>query len=207
MAAKRSPKKSAPRKSPQKISTRAPQTSDLLQDVRREIWPDERQIMMRPERLQYVRKMIKPEGCVFCASVRIGIGAESLLIHQTELAITVLNKFPYNTGHLLVLPRRHCGEFLDLTEAEHAAINAGLQRGIRALKEAYQPAGFNVGLNLGGASGAGIPEHLHYHVIPRWNGDTNFFPLIAKTKVVIETLEQTFARLLPFFTEAGGRKV
>ncbi len=162
-------------------------------------WPTERAVLFKPDRLKYVRKMIKPEGCVFCAARAKGVGAESLLLYRGEHAIIVMNKFPYNPGHVLILPRRHCGEFLELTDAEHTEINKMLRRVVAALKEVYNPAGFNVGLNLGAASGAGIPEHLHFHVVPRWSGDTNFFPLLAQTKVVVETLEQTFERLLPYF--------
>jgi ATP adenylyltransferase len=167
------------------------------------LWPTERQVLFRPERMRYVRKMIKPKGCVFCAAVALGVGSESLLLHKGKHAIIVLNKYPYNTGHVLILPLRHTGEFAELSDQEHAEISSCLRKMVKVLTDVYQPAGFNVGLNLGSASGAGIPEHLHYHVIPRWNGDTNFFPLIGETKVVIETLEQTFAKLIPFF--AGAR--
>ncbi len=174
-------------------------TPSLEEEIRREIWPMERKVLFKPDRLRYVRKLIKPQGCVFCSAVKAGVSPESLLLYQDDLAIVVLNKYPYNNGHVLVLPRRHCGEFLQLTIEESAAINSCLKRVIGALTEVYGPEGFNVGLNLGGAAGAGIPEHLHYHVVPRWNGDTNFFPLIAETKVVIETVEASFAKLLPFF--------
>jgi ATP adenylyltransferase len=179
--------------------TKPVSSDDLSEKIREEIWPVERNVFFRPERLRYVRKMIRPKGCVFCAAVEAGLSPESLLIYKDDKAIVVLNKFPYNAGHLLVLPRRHCGEFLDLSGDEHEAISACLRMSIQALTEVYGPSGFNVGLNLGSAAGAGIPEHLHYHVIPRWSGDTNFFPLIADTKVVVENLEQTYARLLPYF--------
>lgn len=164
-------------------------------------WPNERQVLFKPERLKYVRKMIRPEGCVFCSAVEQGVKAESLLLYSSPHAIVVMNKFPYNPGHLLVLPKRHCGDFLQLTEEELAGTQKLVRHCLKVLTEVYQPAGFNVGLNLGSAAGAGIPEHMHYHIVPRWNGDTNFFPLIAQTKVVVETLEQTFDRLLPFFDE------
>lgn len=162
-------------------------------------WPNERQILFKPERLKYVRKVDKPKGCVFCAAVEKGVGSKSLLLFDGKHAIVILNKYPYNNGHALVLPRRHCGDFLELNPNEQLEINRCLKQVIHALGETYSPAGFNVGLNLGSAAGAGIPEHLHYHVIPRWRGDTNFFPLIAETKVVVETLEQTFDRLIPYF--------
>lgn len=137
---------------------------------------------------------------MFCTAVRLGPSPESLLLHVGEKAIVILNKFPYNNGHILVLPKRHTGEFLELTKEEHAEIADCMTRSIAAIKDAYNCAGFNCGLNLGAASGAGIPEHIHYHIVPRWNGDTNFFPLLAETKVVVETLEQTYARLLPYFS-------
>ena len=132
-------------------------------------------------------------------AVAAGPSPESLLIYQGKHAIVMLNKFPYNNAHLLVLPLRHCGDFLQLTPDEHREIAECMRRSIAAISDAYKPAGFNCGLNLGAASGAGIPEHLHYHIIPRWVGDTNFFPIIANTKVVVETLEQTYERLLPYF--------
>lgn len=162
-------------------------------------WPARQKVFFKPERLRYVRRVVKDRGCVFCESLHKGVGSESLLLYVGANAMVILNKFPYNTGHLLVLPKRHCGDFLQLSASEYAEIGDCVRRAIAAMTEAYKPAGFNVGLNLGSAAGAGIPEHIHYHVIPRWNGDTNFFPLIADTKVVVETLEQTFERLIPYF--------
>ena len=162
-------------------------------------WPLKRAVLFKPERLKYVRKQLEVKGCVFCEALGRGPSKTSLVLYADDLVMVIMNKFPYNTGHLLVLPRRHVGEITDLTPDENAQIFAMVQTCIGYLKEAYKPAGFNVGLNLGAGAGAGIPEHLHVHVIPRWNGDTNFFPLIAQTKVVVETLEQTYDRLIPYF--------
>lgn len=162
-------------------------------------WPSSRQVMFRPDRVQYVRKMVKPVGCVFCNALKGGVGFESLVLATEGEAMLVLNKYPYNTGHLLALPKRHTGEFTELTEQEAADIHALLSKAMRVLKEVYSPAGFNMGLNHGAVAGAGIPEHLHWHLLPRWAGDANFYPLIAETKVVVETLEQTYERLAPFF--------
>lgn len=163
-------------------------------------WPhSERGVLYKPERLKYVRKMIEVQGCVFCAAREAGTSAESLLLYRGEHAMVIMNKYPYNTGHLLVLPTRHCGDLLALTDEENAAVSDLLRKSVAILTKVYNPNGLNVGLNLGEASGAGIPEHLHFHVIPRWRGDTNFFPLVANTKVVVETLEQTFERLIPYF--------
>lgn len=164
-------------------------------------WPTERGVLFKPERLKYVRKMIQPEGCVFCTAREAGTSAESLLLYRGELAMVIMNKFPYNTGHLLVLPTRHTGDLLDLSDEEGNAIQSLVRKSVAILHEVYSPNGLNIGLNLGSASGAGIPEHLHYHLIPRWRGDTNFFPLVANTKVVVETLEQSFQRLIPYFSK------
>ena len=199
MAKKKSTKAKSAKKSAAKPVAKPVNTQDLSAQVREEIWPVERAVLFRPERLRYVRKLIEPKGCVFCQAVDAGPSAESLLLYKGDHAIVVLNKYPYNSGHVLVLPRRHCGDFLELTDVEHFEINLLLRRVVEACQKVYQPAGFNVGLNLGAASGAGIPQHLHYHVVPRWAGDTNFFALLAETKVVVENLEQTYERLLPYF--------
>ncbi len=166
-----------------------------------DIWPTERDIMARPDRYKYVRKLISHDTCVFCTAKLKGPGIESLVVYRSELAMVVLNKFPYNTGHLLVLPARHCGSITDLSEMEYSELMSLVRRTFNILQKAYSCAGFNIGLNHGAVAGAGIPDHLHWHIIPRWHGDTNFFPLIAETKVVSETLEQTYNRICPFFGE------
>jgi ATP adenylyltransferase len=178
---------------------RASRPSRAKKTKSKQDWPLKRTVLFKPDRLKYVHKIERPDGCVFCAAKEQGVTSESLLLYADDLSIVVMNKYPYNSGHLLVLPARHCGDFLALKEAELASLTSLVRRAVAALTKEYKPAAFNVGLNLGAAAGAGIPEHLHYHVVPRWNGDTNFFPLIAETKVVVETLEQTFERLLPYF--------
>lgn len=177
------------------LKKKLPEVSPWLADV----WPTERDILIRPERLRYVRKLIKVEGCVFCSAIKSGVAFENLVLHKGKTASVVMNKFPYNPGHLLIIPNRHIGEFAELNENELYELQDLLKKSLQALRDAYDPAGFNVGLNLGAAAGAGIPDHLHYHVVPRWKGDTNFFPLIAETKVVVEDLEATYERLLPLF--------
>ncbi|MCM2282049.1 MAG: HIT domain-containing protein [Bdellovibrionaceae bacterium] len=158
-----------------------------------------RSVLARPDRAKYVRGEVRPSGCVFCLAANQGPKFESLCLYRGKTAMVVLNKYPYNNGHILVLPLRHTGDLTDLTKEEHTEIHDLLREVVRILRQVYEPAGFNVGLNLGAAAGAGIPDHLHYHVVPRWRGDTNFFPLLAGTKVVVETLEQTYERLLPSF--------
>jgi ATP adenylyltransferase len=174
-----------------------PKPSPWLTDV----WPTERDIMIRPDRLKYVRKLIKVDGCVFCNAHKAGKGFKSLLLHKGRNASVMMNKFPYNPGHLLIIPNRHVGEFTELKKGELYELQDLIKLSLKVLREAYDPSGFNVGLNLGAAAGAGIPDHIHYHIVPRWKGDTNFFPLLAETKVIVEDLEATFDRLLPLFKE------
>jgi ATP adenylyltransferase len=110
-----------------------------------------------------------------------------------------MNLYPYNSGHLLIAPYEHTGDLAALAPETAAELMHATQRSIKALQAAYQPHAFNVGMNLGLAAGAGVPVHLHVHVVPRWNGDTNFMPVLGETKVLPETLEQTYDRLAPQF--------
>ncbi|WP_415062822.1 HIT family protein [Bdellovibrio sp.] len=163
--------------------------------IGKEVWPLERDVLFRPDRMKYVRKLIKPEGCVFCKAAKAEVSFETLCVYKSKHSMVVLNKFPYNSGHVLVLPLRHCGDLLKLSEEEFRDLQDTIRLTMKALNEAYEPGGMNVGLNHGAVAGAGIPEHLHYHMIPRWAGDLNFFPLIAETKVLVESLEQTYEKL------------
>jgi ATP adenylyltransferase len=176
-------------------------TDALLADI----WPQERDIFVRPERLKYVRKIVKPKGCVFCKALESKKRSEVGLLYQSKNAMVVLNKYPYNNGHLLLLPARHVGSIEDLKPKEWSEIHGVLKEAVSILKDAYSCSGLNVGLNLGKAAGAGIPDHLHYHIIPRWVGDTNFFPLIAETKVVVETLQTSFKKLEKKFKALEGK--
>jgi ATP adenylyltransferase len=134
-------------------------------------------------------------GCVFCAILADEGSGEDRILVRSDLAFVILAKYPYNPGHLLVLPVRHAGELEDLTADENAEIAALMQRSIRAIRIESDPHGFNVGVNLGRAAGAGIPGHLHWHVVPRWGGDTNFMPVVGQTRVLPELLAETFAKL------------
>ena len=171
-------------------------------DMGKEIWPMERDVLFRPDRFKYVRKLIKPEGCVFCNAAKNEISFESLCVYKSKHSMIVLNKFPYNSGHLLVIPLKHEGNVMTLKQEAHYDLHDTLRLAMQALQDVYQPGGMNTGLNHGAVAGAGIPDHLHYHVIPRWAGDLNFFPMIAETKVVVESLEQTYDRLLGYFKKA-----
>lgn len=167
----------------------------MKKSLLKDIWPGERDLFERPERMKYVRKIVKPVGCVFCSALKNKKRSQTGLLYKSPQAMVILNKYPYNSGHLLILPTRHEGHIEKLNPSEWDEVHHLLKESVAILKKTYSPAGLNVGLNLGSAAGAGIPEHLHYHVIPRWHGDTNFFPLIADTKVVIESLATSFKKL------------
>jgi len=155
----------------------------------------------RMEYLEAARDQEEPGTCVFCALLEAGDPEGARVLAREELAFVALAKYPYNPGHLLVLPVRHTGELEDVSEAEDAAIARLLHRSLRALREASEPHGFNVGLNLGSVAGAGIPGHLHWHVVPRWGGDTNFMPVVGQTRVLPELLAETYRKLAPGFAE------
>ena len=179
----------------------------ISKELQRDIWPDERDVIESPHRLQYVRRLLKPEGCVFCEAIKKSKDPERLVLYKGKSVVIVLNKYPYNNGHLLILPKRHIGEFEKLRDIELVQMQRLLQQSLKILRKVYNPLGFNTGMNLGKVAGAGIPEHLHMHVIPRWGGDTNFFPLIAKTKLVVETNEQSYNSLRPHFKKLEEKGV
>ena len=164
-----------------------------------QVWPMERDILFRPARLKYVRKILKPSGCVFCDSARNEPSVDTLCVYKTKHSQIILNKFPYNTGHVLVLPLNHIGQIFDLSDEAFADLHKVLRLAMEAIQSIYSPNGFNTGMNHGATAGAGIPDHLHYHIVPRWNGDLNFFPLIAETKLVIETVEESYKHFETYF--------
>jgi diadenosine tetraphosphate (Ap4A) HIT family hydrolase len=142
-------------------------------------------------------------ACVFCGLANGPVDLSTGVVELTELAFVVLNAYPYGSGHVLVLPRRHVATIGALSEAESAALWAAATRAVAAIEAAYQPDGANLGANLGRAGGAGIPGHLHLHVLPRWDGDTNFMTAVAETRVLPEALEDTFAKLRDAFAALG----
>jgi ATP adenylyltransferase len=151
-----------------------------------------------PWRLEYIQQADESTGCVFCDEAAGSLpAAESLLLARGELALAILNKFPYSSGHLLVAPVRHVGAFPELTADEAAAIHSLAVAAVAALDGAYGPDGYNLGWNLGRVAGAGIADHVHLHVVPRWGGDTNFMPVLADVKVLPEHLLATRDRLRP----------
>ena len=158
-----------------------------------------------PWRMEYVQAARDDEGgCIFCDKPGLGDDEKALIVSRGEQAFVMLNAYPYNPGHLMVAPFRHVGEFEELTTEELAGASSLLQRSVRALKEVASPHGFNVGMNMGKVAGAGVADHLHWHVVPRWDGDTNFMPVVGETRVLPELLSGTYAKLRPTFS--GGER-
>lgn len=155
-----------------------------------------------PWRMEYIQaNKDEPEdaGCVLC---RIRDGEESeRVLARTELGYVVLNRYPYNPGHVMVVPNRHVGDLEGFDGDESLELQRLLQRAVKALREEMEPHGFNIGLNIGRIAGAGLPGHLHWHVVPRWSGDTNFMPVTGQTRVMPELLAETAKRLAPRFAE------
>ncbi len=176
---------------------------DLIK-LSEQVWPLERDVFFRPARLKYVRRLIEKQNCVFCETASKDMSEKTLCLFKSKYSQIVVNKFPYNSGHLLIIPLRHSDDLLDLSEAEFTDLNQTLKLAVQGIVSCYQPQGYNIGLNNGATAGAGIPDHIHYHIVPRWNGDLNFFPLIAETKLVIETAEESYLRLETFFKNHKG---
>jgi ATP adenylyltransferase len=158
-----------------------------------------RKILTAPWRHAYIKgeDPASKLGCVFCDAFKKGASFESLILWKGRSCAIFLNKYPYNNGHLMVIPKRHTADFGSLTKVEFTELHLVLKKAHKILIDAYSPQGMNIGMNLGRVSGAGIADHLHYHLVPRWGGDTNFMPIIAETKVISESLSQTYKKLLP----------
>jgi ATP adenylyltransferase len=149
-----------------------------------------------PWRLEYIKTADEVEGCVFCAEASHELpDAESLVVRRDAVAIALLNKYPYSSGHLMAAPTRHVGSFAEVTDEEALSLHALAREAVDALGRVYGPDGFNLGWNLGRVAGAGIADHVHLHVVPRWSGDTNFMPVLADVKVIPEHLLETRDRL------------
>ncbi len=152
--------------------------------------------------MEYIRaSKDEPEDapCIFCR-IRDGEDSERVL-DRSNLGYVVLNRYPYSPGHVLVIPTRHVGDLEALDDDENLALQRLLQRSVRALADEYAPHGFNIGMNLGRVAGAGVPGHLHWHVVPRWGADTSFMPVVGQTLVLPELVEETARRLAPRFAE------
>jgi ATP adenylyltransferase len=147
-----------------------------------------------PWRLEYVQSADEETGCLFCRAADAD-DAEALVVHRGDGAIVLLNKYPYASGHLMVAPLRHTGDLASLTDDEALAIHRLAGTALAVLGETMYPHGYNLGWNLGRVAGAGVVDHVHLHVVPRWAGDTNFMPVLADVKVMAEALESTRTKL------------
>lgn len=154
-----------------------------------------------PWRLEYVRGATPRDGCVLCDKPAEHDDAAALVVARGRHAYVVLNLYPYNPGHLMVVPYRHVADLGELTDEETAETHGMIARAVRTMRRQMQPGGFNVGLNLGEAAGAGIAQHLHWHVVPRWQGDTNFMPVLADIRVMPQHLHTTWNDLRSAWSE------
>ncbi|WP_028280935.1 HIT domain-containing protein [Arthrobacter sp. H5] len=168
--------------------------------------PDAFQRLWTPHRLAYIKggqeQFSTEEECPFCVAPA-RTDEESLIVWRGKTAYVVLNLFPYNPGHLLVCPYRHVADYTDITPDETREIAELTQTAMRSLRAVARPTGFNLGMNQGATGGAGIAAHLHHHVVPRWGGDGNFFPIIAQTKAITQTLDEVRLQLSAAWTDAA----
>ena len=146
--------------------------------------------------MQYIDSAREGEGgCLFCDLPAEEDDEKNYILVRSEKAFVILNAFPYNSGHLMIAPFRHVGKVEEMEDDEALGVHHLLQRSLKALEEAMNPDGYNVGMNLGRVAGAGIPDHVHWHVVPRWSGDTNFMPVVGETKVLPEQLAESYQKL------------
>ncbi|QCJ46118.1 HIT domain-containing protein [Haloprofundus sp. MHR1] len=164
--------------------------------------------LFAPWRIEWVeRDGDGGDGCPFCTLPDENADRENRIVARSDRCFVLLNNYPYNPGHAMVIPYRHTGEYTDLSDADlldHARLK---QRTFEALRTAIGPDAFNAGLNLGGAAGGSIEDHVHTHVVPRWSGDTNFMPVVGDTKVLVEALDDTYDRLHDAFSQQEGATV
>lgn len=152
--------------------------------------------------MEYIQRAEKTSGCIFCEKPRERRDKANLILARGRLSFVMLNAYPYNSGHLMIAPYRHVGQPTLLRDTEFVEIFRLLRTFISVLDRTYAPSGYNIGMNVGRASGAGIPGHIHLHVVPRWAGDTNFMPVISSTKVLPELLEQSYEKIYAALDES-----
>ena len=158
-----------------------------------------RRVLWAPWRMAYIKRADRAAGCIFCVKPRQRRDPANLLLHRGRLGFVMMNLFPYNSGHLLIAPYAHASTLEVLPDETALELIALTNLSLKVLRTTVRPEGFNVGLNLGRVAGAGIEGHVHVHIVPRWNGDTNFMPLFAETRVMPEHLEATYRKLRAAF--------
>lgn len=156
-----------------------------------------------PWRMEYILSEVEggDETCIFCDFPSQNKDAEHLIAYRSDSCFVILNRFPYNNGHLMVVPYKHTRDVLELTDDEMLDLQQTINKSVQVLRNVMRPHAMNIGMNLGRTAGAGIDEHIHYHIVPRWNGDTNFMPVISGTKVVSESLEASFQKITAEFSK------
>jgi len=159
-------------------------------------------ILWAPWRIEYIKQAKEP-GCIFCIKPAEDKDKKNLIIYRGKTSFIIMNFYPYNNGHLMVVPFRHTSDISDLTADERFEMMDLLALCKDALIKTMSPHGFNIGMNLGEVAGAGVKDHLHFHIVPRWNGDTNFMPICGYTKVVSEGLNETWEKLNKALDEMG----
>jgi ATP adenylyltransferase len=154
-------------------------------------------ILWAPWRLKYILESskLKETECIFCKALKENQDENNYIVYRGKFSFIILNAYPYNPGHVMVTPYRHVPSIEMLEEDEGLDLFKTLKLSVEALRRVYSPDGFNIGINIGKVAGAGIESHVHIHVVPRWNGDTNFMPVISNTKVIPETLSETYRKL------------
>ena len=162
-----------------------------------------------PWRSKYIESFKSDDDkskCIFCQMLDLDKNdLDNLIVDKGELTITVLNLYPYNNGHLMIIPKRHTNDFSGLSKDEITESFQKLQLAERALTKILKPHGFNIGANIGKVAGAGIEEHIHFHIVPRWNGDSNFMPVIGDVKVISQDLAETKSKLLTAYKELSTK--
>jgi ATP adenylyltransferase len=157
------------------------------------------QKLFSPWRSKYIESFSSQnsgnEECIFCSAIQENNDDKRLVVTRGKTCFVVMNLFPYNSGHVMIVPHRHLPDFIDLTEKEMVEIMQLTKKMIIALRKVSKPDGFNIGTNIGRTAGAGIDQHVHIHVVPRWNGDTNFMPVLADTKMISEDIKKTLHKL------------
>ena len=161
-------------------------------------------VLFAPWRYTYIKSLSQEKDhkkCIFCEALRKK-DEEALILVRRRHAFIIMNLYPYNTGHVMVVPNRHVSSFSPLSVQELCELSLLVETSLNALNEAFHPHGFNVGINIGRTAGAGIEEHIHIHIVPRWNGDTNFMPVIGGVKVIPQDVRETYKFLRPFFEKS-----
>lgn len=152
-----------------------------------------------PWRMEYILDDKESVGCIFCDKPKEEDDRKNLILFKGEKAFVIMNLYPYNNGHIMITPYSHVSDVTLLEDEEMLEISREMKRGVKILRSVMHPDGFNIGMNIGKTAGAGIDDHLHLHIVPRWNGDTNFMPVIANMRVMPEHLDDTYMKLVPFY--------